>query len=486
MTEVPDVGVPVIQPFEFLMPFASSMPHLRAATCGALALLGLAPASRDAHLDAQATTAARPPATARTAIDSYTLPNGLAVHLVEDHSSQVVAVDVWYDVGSRNEVPGRTGFAHLFEHMMFQGSANVPKGEHMKRIGDAGGNLNGSTRADVTNYYEWLPSNRLNLALWLEADRMRSLAITPENLRNQQEAVKEERRLRFDNQPYAGALVDRLPTLWDAAGCFAYSHSLIGSMDDLNAAKVEDVKAFFDLYYAPNNATLVVVGDFKPAEAKALIAQYFGDIARGRTPPPVACEQGLGAAARREVLPDRNATLPALLVAYRIPAVNHADYPALELLGTILGGGESSRLNRSLVREAKVALSAQAIVNPFGPTRGPGAFGVLAIANQGVAIDSSEAGLQAEMARVRAEGVTDAEVAKAKNAYRFAKVSERQQAMPFAEAVHFAARFLGDVRAVDTDLDRYDAVTAADIRRVAERYLRPENSLTLVITPETK
>jgi predicted Zn-dependent peptidase len=422
----------------------------------------------------------------RTAIDSYTLPNGLRVHLVEDHSSQVVAVNLWYDVGSRNEVPGRTGFAHLFEHMMFQGSANAPKGEHMKLIGNAGGSLNGSTRADMTNYYEWLPSNRLNLALWLEADRMRALAITPENLKNQQEAVKEERRLRFDNQPYTGALVDRLPGLWDAQGCFAYSHSLIGSMDDLNAAKVEDVQAFFDLYYAPNNATLVIVGDFQPVQAKALIAQYFGDIPRGKTPPAVACTQGLGTAAQREVVPDRNATLPAALVAFRIPAVNHADYPALELLGTILGGGESSRFNKALVRDAKVALAAQALVNPFGPTRGPGAWAALAIANQGVAIDSAEGRLQGEIARVRADGVTEAEVTKAKNAYRFAKVSERQQALPFAEAVHFAAMFLGDAKAVDTDLDRYDAVTAADIQRVATTYLRPENALTLVITPEKK
>ena len=482
----PDVIVPFIPRSEILMRFVPFIPCTRAVACGALAIMGLALVGSGSHLNAQGAPAARGTAATRTAIDSYTLPNGLQVHMVEDHSSQVVAVDLWYNVGSRNEVAGRTGFAHLFEHMMFQGSANAPKGEHMKLIGNAGGNLNGSTRADVTNYYEWLPSNRINLALWLEADRMRSLAITPENLKNQQEAVKEERRLRFDNQPYTGALVDRLPTLWDAKGCFAYSHSLIGSMDDLNAAKVEDVKAFFDLYYAPNNATLVVVGDFKPAETKALIAQYFGDIPRGKTPPSVACEQGLGTAARREVVPDRNATLPALLVAYRIPAVNHADYPALELLGTILGGGESSRLNRSLVRDAKVALVTQALVNPFGPTRGPGAFGVLAIANQGVAIDSAEVRLQGEMARVRADGVNEAEVTKAKNAYRFAKVSERQQAMPFAEAIHFAALFLGDVRAVDTDLDRYDAVTAADIRRVAERYLRPENSLTLVITPEKK
>ncbi len=434
-------------------------------------------------LGAATTLSAQSP---KTAIDSYTLPNGLKVHLVEDHSSQVVAVDVWYDVGARNEVPGRTGFAHLFEHMMFQGSANAPKGQHMKLIGDAGGSLNGSTRADVTNYYEWLPSNRLNLALWLEADRMRSLAITPENLKNQQEAVKEERRLRFDNQPYTGALVDKLPMLWDAQGCFAYAHSLIGSMDDLNAAKVEDVKAFFDLYYAPNNATLVVVGDFDKAQAKALIAQYFGDIPRGQTPPPVKCEQGLMTSAKREVVADKNATLPALLVAYRIPAVDHADYPALDLLGAILGAGESSRFNRVLARETKTALAAQALVNPFGPTRGPGAWAALVIANQGVAIDSAGRLMAAEIAKVAASGITDAELTKVKNSYRYGKVAERQQAMPFAEAVHFAALFLGDPAKVDTDLERYDRVTAADIQRVAATYLRPENSLTLVIQPGKK
>ncbi len=426
---------------------------------------------------------AQPP---RTRIDSYSLPNGLTVHLVEDHSSQVVAVDLWYNVGSRNEVKGRTGFAHLFEHMMFQGSGNVKKGDHMALIGNAGGELNGSTRADVTNYYEYLPSNRLNLALWLEADRMRSLAITPENLKNQQEAVKEERRLRVDNQPYSGALVEGLPTLWDATGCFAYSHPSIGSMDDLNAATVSDVQGFFNLYYAPNNATLVVVGDFKPAEARQMIAQYFSSIPRGKEAPAVQCTQTLGTAARRTVFPDKNATLPAALIAYRIPAVNHPDYPALELLGTILGGGESSRFNRVLGREAKLTIANQALVNPFGPTRGPGAWAALAVANQGVAIESAEQLMMSEIARVATGGVTDAEVTKAKNAYRYGKVSERQQALFFAEALHFAAMFLGDVKAVDTDLDRYDAVTAADIKRVAATYLQPANSLTLIIQPEKK
>ncbi|MCC7002119.1 MAG: insulinase family protein, partial [Gemmatimonadaceae bacterium] len=204
----------------------------------------------------------------RVKVESFMLPNGLRVYLAEDHSSQVVAVNLWYDVGSRNERAGRTGFAHLFEHMMFQGSANVKKADHGNLIERAGGTLNGTTQPDRTNYFEVLPSNRLNLALWLEADRMRSLAITPENLKNQQEAVKEERRLRFDNQPYLGAFIDSLPTMFDRERCYPYSHSIIGSMDDLNAATVTDVKAFFDLYYAPNNATLVIAGDFNPTQAR--------------------------------------------------------------------------------------------------------------------------------------------------------------------------------------------------------------------------
>ncbi len=260
-------------------------------------------------------------------VETFTLTNGLKVHVVEDHSAQVVAVNVWYDVGSRNERPGRTGFAHLFEHMMFQGSQNVKKAEHGQYVERAGGTLNGSTQPDRTNYYEALPSNRLNLALWLEADRMRSLAVTAENLRNQQEAVKEERRLRVDNQPYFAAFVDSLPTMFDRATCFAYSHSIIGSMDDLNAAAVADVKAFFDLYYAPNNAILVIAGDFQPAQARALVTQYFGAIPRGASPPPVACAPQ--AATGREAvkrIPDRNATLPAVLMAYRVVPPAHADY----------------------------------------------------------------------------------------------------------------------------------------------------------------
>ncbi len=425
-------------------------------------------------------------APSRVKVDSFTLPNGLRVHLVEDHSAQVVAVNVWYDVGSRNERPGRTGFAHLFEHMMFQGSANVKKAEHGQYIERAGGSLNGSTQPDKTDYYNTLPSNRLNLALWLEADRMRSLAVTAENLKNQQEAVKEERRLRFDNAPYTAAFVDSLPTMFDREACFAYAHSIIGSMDDLNAATVDDVKAFFDLYYAPNNAILVIAGDFDPAATRQMVRDYFGGIPRGRAAPAVQCAPQ--AATGREAvkrIADRNATLPAVLTAYRTVPPAHADYPALELLSTIVGAGESSRLNRALVRDAKSAVAAQSLFNPFGPMRGAGIFGALAIANQGVSPDSLRAQLAAQL-RTSAEGITAEELTKAKNAWRATTIFGRQTALAMSEAVHYAAMYLGSPEAVNTDAARYEAVTLADLRRVAQTYLRPDNSLTLVIVPEGK
>jgi len=418
----------------------------------------------------------------KVAVESYTLSNGLKVHLVEDHSSQVVAVDVWYDVGARNERAGRTGFAHLFEHMMFQGSANVKKAEHFQFVEKAGGFLNGSTTIDRTNYFEVLPSNRLNLGLWLESDRMRSLAITQPNLDNQREAVKEERRMRMDNQPYIGVIVDSIASLYDRDKCFAYAHSVIGSMTDLNAAKVEDVTAFFKLYYAPNNASLVVAGDFEPAEAKKLIEQYFADVPRVPAAPKVSCEQAFNTGALRRTVTDKNATLAASVAFFRVPEEAHEDHPAVELLSNILGQGESSRLNRSVVREAKAAAAAQTL-GLYGPTRGPNALAVLAIANQGVAVDSVEKLVAAQIQRIAAEGVTEAELSKAKNSFRSSKIMERESALNVAESVHYAETFLGDPLKVNTDLARYGAVTVADIKRVAAKYLQTANSLVLMIVP---
>ncbi len=419
-------------------------------------------------------------------VESFTLTNGLRVHLVEDHSAQVVAVNVWYDVGSRNERAGRTGFAHLFEHMMFQGSANVGKMEHGQLVERAGGAYNGSTNPDRTNYYQVVPSNRLNLALWLEADRMRSLAITPDNLENQRQAVKEERRLRVDNQPYTGALVDSLPLLWDANGCFAYAHSIIGSMNDLDAASVEDVADFFRTYYSPSNATLVVVGDATMPQLMRLAQQYFGNIPAGPRPDPVTCDAPPGAGAPRvHRVSDANATLPAVITVVRAVPPAHADYPALALLSTILGTGESSKLNRSMVRGSRSAVAAQALHDPFGPMRASGVFGALVIANAGVSEDSLTRELGRELFAL-ADAISTEELEKAKNTWRSNTIFERQRAEALAEGIHFAAMYLGGPEALNTEAARYAAVTVADLQRVARTYLRPERSLTLLITPEAR
>jgi predicted Zn-dependent peptidase len=419
----------------------------------------------------------------RVQLDTFSLPNGLKVVLAPDRSTQVVAVNVWYNVGARNEQVGRTGFAHLFEHMMFQGSQNVPKGEHMSLIAQAGGQMNGSTQDDRTNYWEVLPSNRYNMGLWLEADRMRSLAVTPANLENQRETVKEERRMRFDNQPYIGALLHGIISPFDTKTCFAYGHELIGSMTDLNAANVDDVKAFFDQYYAPNNATLTLVGDFDPAEARRLVQQYFGPIPRAKEPPPVSCTAQFNAGQKRETVTDPKATLPAMLHVYLVPEFKNPDHAALELLATILGSGQSSRMNRAIAREAKAALATQVNLDMTGPHRGPSTLGVFAIANQGVSPDSVDRLIAKEIAKVAAEGVTAEELTKAKNSARADKIFGMQRALNTAEAIQAANMYLGDPHAVNTEIQRYLSVTTDDIKRVAQQYLRPENSTVILIKP---
>jgi len=414
-------------------------------------------------------------------LQDYRLDNGLRVILVEDHSAPVVTIDLWYDVGSANERPHRSGFAHLFEHMMFQGSAHAPKGEHSGLISRAGGVLNGTTNNDRTAYFETLPANRVNLGLWLEADRMRSLAITQENFENQRKAVQEERRLRVDNQPYAAAFVEGLTALFDSTTCFPYAHSVIGSMDDLNAARVKDVQAFFNLYYAPSNATLTVVGDVNPGEVRSLVQQYFGDIPAGATPPGVRCEVSLGTAPVRKVWEDEHANLPLVLTAYRMPGHDHGDTRALELLANILGSGESSRLNLALVREQRSALQAGTQVDS---RRWAGLFTVLAVANQGTEAETLADQLQAEVARVLESGVSQSELDKARNSYRARDIFGRQTTMNVAQNVQHYVHFHSSLDEIETDLDGYMAVTTDDILRVARKYLTPENSYTLLVEPK--
>ena len=421
----------------------------------------------------------------RIAFEQFTLPNGLHVIYSEDHSTPIVSVDVWYEVGSRNERPGHSGFAHLFEHMMFQGSAHIKKAEHNQLIERAGGDFNGSTAEDRTNYWETVPSNRLNLALWAEADRMRSLAITEENFENQRQAVKEERRLRVDNEPYQTAFTDGLTWPFDSTTCFPYAHTVIGSMADLDAAKLPDVQAFFDTYYAPNNATLVVVGDFVPGQLRTLVNQYFAGVPSHPAPEAPRCEAtagggGAGGTPARHEVHDAHANLDALLRIYRVPAHRSADTPALEVLNIIVGQGESSRLNVAVVRREKAAVATGAILNPFGSRNGPGVWVAYGIVNQGVSADRMDSLIVVQLDSIRTYGISAAELEKAKNALRAGFIGNRETTLGKAEELHHYRTFHNSVDEINTDLDKLLAVTSDDVKRVAASYLAPGN-LTLLI-----
>ncbi|PYO72832.1 MAG: peptidase M16 [Gemmatimonadetes bacterium] len=421
----------------------------------------------------------------RIAFEQFTLPNGLRVIFSPDHSTPIVTVDVWYEVGSRNERPGRSGFAHLFEHMMFEGSAHVKKSEHGQLVERAGGNYNGSTAEDRTNYWETVPSNRLNLALWLEADRMRSLAITEQNFENQRQAVKEERRLRVDNQPYAAAFTDGLTWPFDSTSCFPYAHTVIGSMADLDGAKLPDVQAFFDTYYAPNNATLVVVGDFSPIELRRLVNEYFAGVPSHAAPEAPRCDASTAAAKgpQRRDVHDAQANLDLVMRLYRIPEHRAADTPALEILNIILGQGESSRLNVSVVRREKAAVGAGAILNPYGSRNGPGVLAAYGIVNQGVSAERLDSLLGLQLDSIRANGITADELDKAKNVLRAGFIDNRETTLGKAEELHHYLTFHASIDEINTDLDHLVAVTSDDVKRVANTYLAPANLTLLIVRP---
>lgn len=417
----------------------------------------------------------------RLTFEDYRLDNGLRVVLAPDPASPTVAVNVWYDVGARDERPGRTGFAHLFEHMMFQGSANVGKGEHFILVERAGGDLqNGTTDWDRTNYYQTFPSNRLNLGLWLEADRMRSLAVTQENYSNQQEVVQEEKRQRLDNVPYMPALYGTLTGVYNAQTCFGYAHDIIGSSEDLRAAPVEDVLQFFRTYYAPNNATLTLAGGFDVDEAKAMIRQYFGDIPSAPAPQRPACTEPFSHLPVTRTVEDSRAPLPALMIAYGLPGPDEADFYALELLNALLIQGETSRLQDRLVDQEKAAVD---VNGAYFEHRGPGTAFFWLNAAPGVASERLLALFDEEVSRVTRDGVTAEELQKAKNQRRAQVIFERQIPHGTAEALQHAIHFHGGPEAADAKLDRYLAVTPDDVRRAAERWLAPRNRVVTHVVP---
>jgi predicted Zn-dependent peptidase len=410
----------------------------------------------------------------------YTLDNGLRVILSEDHSVPIVAVNVWYHVGSGYEEEGRSGFAHLFEHMMFEGSENVGKTEHMKYVSTAGGSMNGSTTQDRTNYYETLPANRLNLGLWLEADRMRSLVITSEKFENQRETVKEERRQRVDNQPYGAAFLVSDTLSYDWA---PYSHTVIGKMVDLDAAHVTDVQKFFDKYYKPSNAVLVVVGDIDQKKAKKMIEEYFGDIPGDDPIPKLTGEEKMNKGERRQIVDSPKANVPALFVSYNTPPHLHSDTPALELLSAVLVDGESSRLHKRLVKDEEAAFG----VFGFTDSRlGPSLFRLIAASNAGVDIQVCEDLMQEEIARLQAEGITEDELNKVKIQWKKGFITGRQTCMQKAEALQHYAFFHDDLEDINTEFENYMSVTTDDIKRVAEKYLQIENRTVVTAMPPSK
>jgi zinc protease len=417
------------------------------------------------------------PASVRVEFTDITLANGLRVQLVEDHGAPVIAVNVAYDVGSRNERAGRTGFAHLFEHMMFKGSANVGDGEHFYQVFSNGGSMNGTTNSDLTLYFETLPANQLELALYLEADRMRSLEITQAKLDNQRHAVQEERRLRVDNQPY-GVADEHFDELFYSN--FAYQHSTIGSMADLNAASVADVAQFFKTYYAPNNAVLSVVGDFKPDEALALIKRYFEDIPRQSEPPAVDLSEPEQKAERRETMTDALARATQVQIAYKTPAGNAPDIYALRVLSSVLQSGDSSRLYQTLNKEKELVVS----IGGFVDERiGPGGLYIGATVRPGKKADDVEAAIYAEIEKLQQQPIAEWELEKAKNTTRFGYMQSIRSAGSRATQLGTLTVKFNDPGLINTRVAGFEAVTRADVQRVAKQYLQAKNRTVIVTNP---
>jgi zinc protease len=415
-------------------------------------------------------------------IQRLRLDNGLRVVLSPDDTAPIVAVNLWYDVGSKHEKPGRTGFAHLFEHMMFQGSAHVEKGEHFAEIQQAGGTLNASTWLDRTNYFETVPSHELELCLWLEADRLASLlpAMTQEKLDNQREVVKNERRWSVDNQPY-GTWDERIQALIYPES-HSYHHSTIGSMEDLDAASLEDVGEFFATYYAPNNAVLTVAGDFDADTAIAMIERHFGPIpANPSLPPPpdMSLPPHIGQALREEVV-DR-VPLPRVYLAYRMPVFGTDAFEDLTVASDLLGTGRASRLYQALIREGRLAQDLS--VFPFPIVGGASMFAVWATARPDVSHERLEAALLSEIDRLAADGPAEDELVRVRNLHAAAVEASLERISERADRLSMYTCLFDQPERINTERSRYWAVDRGRVQAAMAGTLRDDNRLILTYLP---
>jgi zinc protease len=417
-------------------------------------------------------------------VESYKLQNGLRVVLSKDTAVPVITVYMIYDVGSRSEEKGRTGFAHLFEHMMFEGSANAPKGTHFSTVESNGGVMNGSTHPDFTDYYETLPSNKLATALWLESDRMRSLLLNDENLKNQKEAVKQERRLSFDNQPYNTAIVDIWPTLM--FGNWQSSHSLIGSFEDLEGSSLADVQKFFKTYYAPDNAALIVVGDIQVPETKKLIETYFGDIPSQTVPKrPDLTEPSFQA--KKQKVNDPLARVPGVIIGYPGPKRRTPDFYAMYMVDAILTGGDSSRMRLNLIKGKESVLQTQSDLGwPFADAqdyRDPEPYAMFLLHKPNFTGDQIVDQVQDEIAKLQNTPVSAQELQRVKTLMRAAYIGNLQGSLNRAKALAQFTLADNNPELINTELEKVLAVTPEQIQAVAKKYLTPEKRSVLEIVP---
>jgi len=416
----------------------------------------------------------------QVAIENKTLGNGLRVVIASDTAAPVVTVGVYYKIGFRLEPQGRSGFAHLFEHMMFQGSASAPKMEHIKLINSSGGVLNGSTMYDVTNYYEAVPSNALDRVLWLEADRMRALKVDDENLNNQRDVVKEEVRVNVLNQPYGGFPWLDMPPV--AFRNWANAHNFYGDFADLDAASLADVQAFFKTYYLPNNAVLLILGDVKPVEGFSLAEKYFGDIPAGAPPPFGDSNEPVQTEERRGSVVEKFGTLPAIAIGYVVPPRRSAEWHAMALLDQALHGGRAGRIYRDLVLEKQIAVEADGGVDDFFGYNGPAQMTTRIFHKPEISADTTLAAFDAVIAEVREKGITAGELEQLKVKWRsdyYAMLEGgRGGYMPKYGLMHLLACFSlfdGEPQLVNTILDGFLQVTPGQVQSAAKKYLVKQN-----------